>query len=81
MSAQPEKVFQHGAVRASVFVNDVSSNGKSFQIPKVSVQKRYRDKQGQWQNSSTFDLNDLPKIVAAVNKAYDHLTSKEEEAS
>jgi len=80
MSSQPEKVFQHGAVRASVFVNDVSSNGRSFQIPKVIVQKRYKDKQGQWQSSSSFDVNDLPRVVAAATKAFEHLTSKEKAA-
>ena len=80
MGTEPEIVFKNGTVRASVFWNDVSSNGRSFQIPKIAVQKRYKDKQGQWQCTSTFDVNELPKMVAAANKAYEHLTSKEEAA-
>ena len=79
MSTQPEKVFQYGAVRASVFMNEVSSDGRSFEVPKVCVQKRYKDKQGEWQSSSSFDLNDLPKLATAAQKAYEYLTEKVKE--
>jgi len=76
-TSRPEKVFRNGTVSASIFINEVSSVNGSFKIPKVIVQKRYKDKDGEWQSTSSFDLNELPKLALAANKAYDHLTNKE----
>ena len=76
--SQPEKKFVNGAVSASIFVNQgKGKDGKDFEIPKVVLQKRYKDSNGDWQSSNSYDVNDLPKVIAAVQKAYDYLTSKE----
>lgn len=76
--AQPEKVFKQGSCSASIFSNEIQRNGRSIEIPKVSFQKRYKDKDGNWKTSSSLDLNDLPKAVICLSKAYDFLTSREE---
>jgi len=72
---KPEKVFQHGTCRASIFTNHVKKNGKAFEIPKVSISKRYRDSQGTWQSSSSLDINDVPKMILALSRAYQFLTA------
>lgn len=73
---QPEKTFKHGNVTASVFVNEFLKNGKTMKMPKIAVQKSYKDKD-EWKSTNSYDLNDLPKLVLAANKAYDYLTSKD----
>ena len=65
------------AVSASIFVNEGQKDGKAFEIRKVVLQKRYKDSNDEWQSTNSYDINDLPKVVAAVQKAYDYLTSKE----
>lgn len=45
-----------------------------MEIRKEALQKRYRDKDGNWQNTNSYGLNELPKLVMAANKAYDYLT-------
>lgn len=78
--AQPEKTFRQGAVSASVFVNNgINKNGKNFDVCKVSLQRSYKDKSGQWQNTGSLGVNDIPKAVISLTKAYDWLTSKEGE--
>ena len=74
---QPIKKFVVGACSASVFVNTVEREGKSFDLPKVSFQKRYKNKAGKWETTHSLDLNEVPKGVLALRKAYEWLHSKE----
>lgn len=75
--AQPEKTFRQGACSASIFVNGINKNGKDIEIPKVALQRGYKDKDGNWQTTNSYGINDLPKLIVAANKAYDYLTAKE----
>ena len=77
--AEPEKTFNQGSCRAAVFANEIKQNGKTAIFRNVSIQKRYKDKDGNWQNTNSFGVNDLPKLVLIATKAYDYLTLKKEE--
>jgi len=74
---QPEKTFKQGCCSASVFVNNINKNGHKAELRKVLIQKSYRDKDGKWQATNSFGINELPKLIMAATKAYDYLTSKE----
>jgi hypothetical protein len=39
------------------------------------------DKDGEWKNSQSFGVNDLPKLMVVVMKAYDFLTSRKRDWS
>lgn len=71
--AKPEKVFKMGAVRASVFRNTIEKNGQTIQLPKVVIEVRYKDKAGQWNGTNSLSLNDLPKAILALQKAFEHV--------
>jgi hypothetical protein len=78
---KPETVFKIGAVRASVFRNIITSNaGKSIALAKVVVEVRYKDKSGQWQSTNSLSINDLPKAILALQKAYEYLMEHKEKA-
>ncbi len=74
--SKPETVFKIGAVRASVFQNTIEKNGQSIQLPKVVIEVRYKDKSGQWQGTNSLSINDIPKAVLALQKAFEHLTER-----
>ena len=76
--AKPEIVFKVGAVRASVFRNSIERSGQSIQLPKVALEVRYKDKAGQWQGTNSLSLNDLPKAILALQKAFAYLTEPRE---
>lgn len=82
---KPEITFKMGAVRASVFRNIIQHKGKPVPLPKVVLEVRYRDKSGQWQGTNSLSLNDLPKAITALQKAYeyllDHTASKDSHIS
>ena len=71
--ANPEKIFRIGAIRASIFRNSAERNGKKFIIPKVSIEARYKDKNGEWKGSKSFSRDELPKAILALQKAYEYL--------
>ena len=77
--SRPEKTFKMGAVRASIFQNAAMREGKAILFPKVVVEVRYRDKAGNWKGTNSLSLNDLPKAILALQKAYEYLMEKRDE--
>ena len=73
MPNKPETIFKVGAVRAAVFRNTIEKNDQSIQLPKVTIEVRYKDKTGQWNGTNSLSLNDLPKAILALQKAYEYL--------
>ena len=78
--SKPEAVFKAGAVRASIFWNAFEKAGKQLMMPKVVLEVRYRDKAGQWKGTNSLSLNDLPKAILALQKAYEYLMEHKEPA-
>ena len=76
--SKPEISFKVGAVRASVFRNLVANNGRMIPLPKVVIEVRYKDKTGQWNGTNSLSLNDIPKAILALQKAFDYLTQHKE---
>lgn len=76
--AKPEKVFKMGAVRASVFRNSIEKNGQTIQLPKVVIEVRYKDKAGQWNGTNSLSLNDLPKAIFALERAFEYVVEHRE---
>lgn len=76
MAQQPEIVFRHGPCSASVFTTEVErEDGDRFKVSTVYFRRSYRDPAGNWQTSSSLKVNDIPKAVLVLNKAYEYLTS------
>ncbi len=74
----PEKRFSTGALVASVWENQgKSKSGEDVSFKTVSLQRRYMDKNGEWQSSSSLRLNDLPKASLVLQKAFEYLVMKE----
>lgn len=73
--AQPEITFRHGPCSASVFENEYNRGEDTFAVRSVSFQRSYQDKDGNWQTTNNLKVNDIPKAVLVLNKAYEFLTS------
>jgi hypothetical protein len=72
----PVKKFSVGAIQVAVWENE-SKEGNRFNT--VSFDKRYKDKSNEWKSSSSMKLNDLPKAILALQKAFEYLALKEPE--
>lgn len=75
MAGQPEKRFNVGLVKATVWKNK-SGAGDEFRT--VSVNKSYM-KDGEWKNSNSFGADDLGKAIDVLKQAQEYLNGSSEE--
>ncbi|OGM02105.1 hypothetical protein A3K72_03945 [Candidatus Woesearchaeota archaeon RBG_13_36_6] len=75
----PEKRFSTGGVSATVWKNQGKTKvGEETSYNTISLQRRYRDKNDEWQSTNSFRINDLPKAILVLNKAYEYLVLREQ---
>ncbi len=80
MTNTPEKKFRAGAVSATVWLNEGKSNsGESTHWRTISIQRGYKDKDEQWQNTTSMRVNDLPRASLVLQQAYEYLVTRQEE--
>ncbi len=73
----PEKRFSTGAISATVWENQgKSKSGEAVSFRTVSLQRSYKDKEGNWQSTSTLRINDLPRASLVLQKSYEFLVLK-----
>ena len=72
---QPVKKFTAGAVQASVWKSHGKNDKETFS---VSIDKRYKDKDGEWKESKSLKTADLPKAALVLNKAFEYLVLKKD---
>jgi len=74
----PEKKFSTGAISATIWKNDGTNKktGENVEFRTVHLDRRYKDKDGNWQSTSSLRLNDLPKASLVLQKAYEYLVLK-----
>jgi hypothetical protein len=71
--AKPEISFKCGSCETSVFENEINNGGKTIKVKKVAFQKRYKNSDGEWKSTYSLDVNDIPKAILALSKAYEYL--------
>jgi len=59
-----------GGVRLAVWANDGPKGGTYYT---VSLERTFRRKDGDWDSSTSLRINDIPKAIAILQKAYDRL--------
>jgi len=72
---QPEKKFRAGAVCATIWRNEFLDNktGEASFYRTVTLQRGYKDKEDNWQNTGSLRLNDLPRAALVLQKAYEYI--------
>jgi len=70
-SNRPAKVFRAGNVRANIWRNQVEVRGRSVTRHSLSIEKRHRDRDGQWKTSRLHAFaDDLPKLEVVIREAF-----------
>jgi len=77
---KPEQKFRVGSVSATIWNNEAKVDGKIKEFKSVSFDKVYKDRDNEWQKTSTLNVNDLPKAMVVIGKAYEYLSLKEQQA-
>jgi hypothetical protein len=76
----PEKKFRAGAISATVWLNRGHlQNGEESEYKTISIERSYTDKEGKWQSTNSMRVNDLPKAMVVLQKAYEQLILNEQD--
>lgn len=74
---KPLAKFKAGAVVATIWANSAQGATGEVVYNSITLDRRYQDKDGKWQSTSSMRVNDLPKAALVLQKAYEHLVIKE----
>ncbi len=74
MGDRPEKKFRAGNVSAAIFTRTIEINGEPKEMLSISLQKGYK-KDGEWRNTTSLGVNDIPKAILVLNKSYEYAYS------
>ncbi len=77
---KPVKKFMAGGIHAAIWENQRKRNdGEEYQEYTVSVDKRYKDQNGEWQSTDSFRVSDIPKATLVLSLAYEQLVMKSDD--
>jgi hypothetical protein len=74
----PENKFRAGAITATIWKNSLNKDGTEASFNSITLERSYKDKSGNWQTTSSFRINDLPRLTLLLNKAYEYITCKQD---
>lgn len=69
----PVAKFKAGQVSSAVWKNQIQVKGANVEILKATVQRRYKDKEGNWQSSGSFSRNEIPLAIHCLQKAFEEI--------
>ncbi len=80
LGQKPVVKFAVGQVSAAVWENRVTTQaGKKVTMLKATVERRYKDRDGQWKSSNSFGKNEIPFVIYCLQKSLDHIVGAQRE--
>ena len=67
----PIKKFSAGSVSCAIWENEANIGGRKVPILKATVERRYKDKDGQWKSTGSFSRNEIPLVQYVLGKAFE----------
>jgi len=77
----PVAKFRAGQVSSALWENEIEVKGRTITILKATVQRRYKDQDGNWQSSGSFSRNEIPLAIYCLQKAFDKIIETQSQAS
>ncbi|MHC4639351.1 MAG: hypothetical protein ACYTBV_17890 [Planctomycetota bacterium] len=77
----PVAKFRAGQVSSAVWRNEIQVKGKAVTNLKATVQRRYKDKEGNWQSSGSFSRNEIPLAIHCLQQAFEKIIETQHEDS
>lgn len=68
---KPAYKFQCGNVAASVFRKEVEKDGVRYPTHNITIDKVYKDKDGEWRSTNVFKAGDLHKVITVTQRAFE----------
>ena len=73
--------FKAGQVSAALWENEIVSDGRKAVILKATVQRRFKDKNGEWKSSTSFARNEIPLAIYCLQQAFKKIIEMQSDES
>jgi hypothetical protein len=73
----PVAKFKAGSVSAALWENQIQVRGTTIKMLKVTVQRRFKDKDGFWKNSTSFGRTEVPLVIFCLERAFEKMLAQE----
>lgn len=70
---KPVAKFRAGQVSAAIWENEITVNGSKVTVLKATVQRRYKDKDGDWKSSGSLSRNEIPLAIYTLRKCFEYM--------
>ena len=75
---KPVCKIRAGQVSAALWENKVTTkSGNEVDILKATVQRRYKDKDGNWKSSNSFGRNEIPLAIYCLTQAFQKIIDEQ----
>ena len=77
---KPEKKLKVGGVSAAIWKREnKTKDNRRFKTWAVSLDRTYKDKNGNWEHTNTFGVSDIPKVQLVVQRALEYVLDAPQE--
>jgi hypothetical protein len=76
---RPVAKFRAGQVSAAIWENEITANGRKVTMLKATVERRFKDKDGQWKSSNGFSRNEIPLAIYCLQKSFEHIIGAQQD--
>ncbi len=73
----PLKKFRAGQISCALWENEAKVNGRMVRMLKATVERRYKDKNNEWQSSGSFGRNEIPLAIYCLEKAFEAIVDEQ----
>jgi len=70
---KPIEKFVAGQVSAALWENEITTGNGKATVLKATVQRRYKDKNGEWKSTTSFSRNEIPLAIYCLQKAFEKI--------
>ncbi len=75
----PVAKFKAGQVSSAIWENEVQMSRGTVKMLKATVQRRYKDRNGEWKSSGSFGRNEIPLAIHCLQKAFEKIIEVQNE--
>jgi len=76
---QPVAKFRAGQISCALWENEAKVNGQIVELLKATIERRYKNSNGDWKSSGSFSRNEIPLAIYCLQKAFEHMIEKQQE--
>jgi len=73
----PIKSFRAGQVEAAIWAQEKEHDGRTYIQHTISIRKRFKDRDGNFNNTHVFFPKELPLLMLASQRAFEFVSLKE----